>query len=87
MFTVGFDFRGHLTFGGVRTSDVAVAIGYFKEKANGLTKFLADKTCLKNELAAENVLDFKDLPDLINSLASQSSYQSLLVSYRFVVAY
>ena len=67
MFTVGFDFRGHLTFGGVRKSDVAVAIGYSEKTANGRTKLLADKTCLKNELAVENVLDFKDLPDLINN--------------------
>lgn len=84
MFTVGFDFSVQLAFGGVRTSDVAVTIGYSEETANGRTILLTDKTCLKNELAADNVLDFKDLPGLINSLVSQSSCQNLLVSCRFV---
>ncbi len=83
MFTVGFDFSVQLAFGGVRTSDVAVTIGYFEETANGRTILLTDKTCLENELAADIVLDFKDLPGSINSLASQNSYQNLLVSCRF----
>lgn len=73
-----------MAFGGVRTTNAAVATIYFEEKGDGHTKVLADKTYLKHELAVENVSDFEDLPDLFESWASQNSYQNLLVGHTSV---
>lgn len=68
-----------MAFGGVRTTNAAVATIYFGGRADGHTKVQADKTYLKNELAVENVSDFEDLPGLFESWVSQNSYQNLLV--------